>query len=229
MASWLTVVPFVLLAGVAGWVGHAVVENPTEQRFHIEFADLGKVLIETKGGAIDHRTLLEKLFQDEFGRDGALGWLKAKQRLYSVTDPALAHALQTGLCEPIPDRPLTERLTRARACADHPVASALRRIAREHAVPFHYVAIEARVGVQQSVGHRPGAGRANVCRTGPLVGQRFQVIDESTREMIEVEAAGVYDCAIPEQYPDVQLDPDDATRLFQRPTARVERALVVPL
>lgn len=229
MASWVTVVAFVLLAGVAGWMGRAAVENPTEQRFRIEFADLGSVSIETRGGAIDYRTLLEKLFQDQFSRDGALGWLKERQKLYALTDPTLANALQTRLCEPIPDQPLTERMTRARVCADQPVASALRRIARDHAIPFHYVAIEARVGVQQSARHRPGAGRANVCRTGPLVGQRFQVIDESTRETIEVEAAGVYDCAVPDQFPDVQLDPDDATRLFQRPTARVERALVVPL
>jgi hypothetical protein len=219
-----------VVAGVVGLVaGGGRVHNPSEEHVIVNFPSVGKVEFKTKAREIDYDVLLEQLFLKDFTRNGTTGWLRDKRHMYSLEGTDVVDALSRTLCEPIPNLPIDERIRKAQDCASKPVAEALRRLARERAVPFHYVGTPVRAGIQVSLPHRPGRGRVNTCRPGPFVGQRLQVIDPATSKVIEVEASGTYGCTLGD-FPGIQLDPEDGAELFSgRPLAKLEDVIVVIL
>lgn len=223
---WWSLIPTALFAGVAVWAIGPRVENPSGQHVTLEFPGGGKLDVSTEREGLDHETLMKQLFAKDFSRNGVLGWLKDNQRLYGLESPEMAQALNTMLCDPIPLDPLDQRLAKAKECASKPVAIALRRLSSDRAVPFHYVGNHVLVGVQKNSRYRPGPGHANVCRTGPYVAQKLQVIDVVTNRVVEVEAGGVYECTVG-KFPELQLDPEDAVKLFGRPTNEFEKVIVV--
>lgn len=224
-----SLVPTALLAAIVGWTVRPVV-NPTEQSIQVEFpGNQGSVTIKSKRSeTLPPDTLLARIFATDFGRSGILGILRNSYQIYHLEDARLVDALRERLCAPIPDAPLPERLDKAKACAETPVANALRLLARTHQTPFHYVGEQVRMGVQGDQGHRPGRGRANVCRSGPFVGQRLQVVEPRTLQSVELQAAGVYDCTLP-VHPKIQLDPTDAAALFAKPLDEYEEVIVIAL
>lgn len=225
---WWSLIPTALFAGLAAWLAHPVVSNPTEQTVSIVFPGGGKIDVKTKGTAMDAGTLLGNLFSDKVTRYGTLGWLKENQRVYAFGDAELAATLNQALCDPIPKKPLDDYLRKSQECAAKPVAAALRTLQQDQKVPFQVVGFEALAGVQADPDHRPGAGRVNVCSSGPFVGRRLQVWAKGGERSVEVEATGSYPCAMPGA-PDLQLDPREASTLFRRPTAMLESVIVFPL
>jgi hypothetical protein len=217
-----------IFAALAGWLARPLVAGATDQKVAVVFPGGMKLNVETRKEGTDYGALLAQLFGDEFARLGTTAWLREKQRLYSTDSPELADLLNRQICDPIPEHPVDQRITKARECAEKPLVGSLRRLAQSRAVPFHYVGVEVQAGVQISPPHRPGGGRVNVCRTGPFVGQRLQVIDPRTSVKVDVDAGGLYDCTIGE-YPAIQLDPEDAGKLFGRPLAKLEKVIVVIL
>ena len=79
-----------------------------EKSFSVMFGD-ASISMNTRGGRIDHGSLLTTIFSEKFSRDGALGWLRDGHNVYAMEDPALAAALNTKLCEEIPDHPIDAR------------------------------------------------------------------------------------------------------------------------
>ncbi len=223
---WWTLVPTALFAGVAVLAIGPGVETPSGQHVTIDFPGGGRIDVRSEREALDYDALMTKLFSKDFSRSGVLGWLRDKHHLYSLETTELAEGLSTRLCDPIPAEPLENRLAKAEECASKPAAAALRRLSLERTVPFHYVGVRVQAGIQAESRHRPGSGRVNVCRTGRFVAQRLQVIDPITNRVIEVQAAGTYECTVG-KFPEIQLDPDDAARLFGRPAGQFEAVIAV--
>ena len=90
---------FIVGAAVVGgaWIALGAADAE-EKSFSVMFGD-ASISMNTRGGRIDHEALLESIFSEKFSRDGALGWLRDGQNVYSIKDPALASALHTKLCE----------------------------------------------------------------------------------------------------------------------------------
>ena len=63
----------------------------------------------TKDSKIDYDEILEGLYADSFGKDGLIGWLYGKD-FFHFQDQRLVTALSERLCEPIPDRPLNDKI-----------------------------------------------------------------------------------------------------------------------
>lgn len=225
---WWSLIPAALFAALATLAIGPRVGSPDTQTLVIEFPGGGKIEVDSQRETMDHGALLDRLFATEFGRLGVLGWLREKRRLYPIDSADLADALHSEVCESIPETPLAQRLTKAKECAGLPVVAGLRRLSVQHQVPFHYVGDMVSAGIQFERPHRPGKGRVNVCRPGPYVGQKLQVIDSATNRSIEVEAGPTYTCTVA-AHPGIQFDPDDAAELFQRPVGRVEEVIVVVL
>jgi hypothetical protein len=225
---WWTLIPTVLFTGLVVWAIGPRVKDPQGQQIDVEFPGGGKISIQSQREPLDHEVFLERLFATHFARNGILGWLREKQRVYLIDSPDLADALNRAICQPIPDKPMEERLAKAQECAAKPAVAALRSLSARRQIPFHYVGDRVLAGVQAQTPHRPGRGRANVCRTGPYVGQRLQVVDMARNESVEVEASNTYPCTVGE-YPAIQLDPEDASVLFGRPANKLEEVIVVVL
>jgi len=225
---WWTLIPTALFVGLAVWAINSPVENPSAQEVTIAFPGGGKIHVRSERETLNFEALMTKLFSEDYSRNGLLGWLRDRKHLYSLETTELAEALKTKLCDPIPLEPLEERLAKAADCASKPAVDALRRLSSERVVPFHYVGLRVRAGIQAASPHRPGKGRVNVCRTGRYVAQRLQIIDPITNRVIEVQAGGTYECTVGE-FPDIQLDPEDANELFGRPAGRFENAIAVVL
>lgn len=227
---WWSLMPTIALSVLTGWAISNGVNDPDEQQVVVQFpTGQGSLSIASKKNApIRHDSLVQILFKDDFSRNGLMGVLRERYKVYDLNDAALADGLARRICEPIPEQPLSDRIEKAQNCAGHPVVQALRSLARDHKVPFHYVGAQVQIGVQYEDQYRPGEGRANVCRAGPYVGQRLQLVEPVSLRTIEVEAAGVYNCTL-NVFPEVQLDPVDAQQLYRRPVDKYEQAIVVPL
>ena len=107
-----------------------------------------------EGFTLDQQALLDTIYDDQFARDGLMGWLSDK-RIFKTSDPSLAEALNTALCDPIPTTPLSAQIAAARKCAELPVALRLRRLADQRHTPFHYIGQIVRVGIPGNESNRP--------------------------------------------------------------------------
>ena len=207
-------------------IGRVIPQAPAVQAVRITFPGGGAVELTTSTPEVGHEALLDEFFTDDTNRAAVVDWLRGRD-FFAVQDLGLVDAIGTQLCDPIPDSPLDRRTAQARACADQPVASGLRRLAERRAVPFHHVGVTVRVGVPED---RPPRGNAAVCEGSELQGRTVELTYGPTGNTLEVDASwGTYSCAEVEgaEYPDIQLNPFDAFEIFPRPLARFHEAVAV--
>jgi hypothetical protein len=186
--------------------------------------------LNVEGESIDYEKILNAMFASEFLKGAASTWLATKQNLYPIDSDTLVTAIATKLCEPIPDEPLAQRLAKGRECANKGVVSRLRALAFKRQPPFHYVGVDAQLGIPAHGANRPPRGRANVCRDGDFFGRKLQVANPRSGAFVEVEALGSYVCTPAVRFPDVQLSPEDARVLFGSISLnKFELVTVVPI
>ena len=108
-----------------------------------------------------------------------------------------------------------------------PVAQGLRALAAQRLVPFHYVGVPVRVGVQSSDEHKPADGRANVCRESDFLGRQVELTVANSGAQLVVQATGSYVCTGFSVFPEIQLNPADARRLFGSTLLEYQDAVAV--
>lgn len=205
--------------------------NPIKTSLKISGPDgKGAVELSVEGDSVDFARIMQKIFSDEFLKHAAIGWLAEKQDIYKIDREELATAIETKLCDPIPDEPLETRLKLGKACADKVVAARLRALADRRLPPFHHVGQVGSMGLPGNQKHRPAQGFANVCKTSEFRGRKLQVSNPSNGNVVEVEATGYYECTPATRFPDIQLGVSDATTLFPGlPLQQLEKVVIVPL
>ena len=149
--------------------------------------------------------------------------------MYWIKDAELPDALNKSLCDPIPDSPLDQHIAAATACAETGVADGLRRLSASHKVPFHYAGKNVVIGIQGDPAHAPRPDFANACDGSSLSGKRVELTNLSNDNKITVYTTGLYPCSGVGTTPDIQLNPDDAARLFDGPFRKLQSAVAVPL
>ena len=104
---------------------------------------------------IDHRTVLEEIFKDDYAKSAAEAWLRDNHDKYDIADPQLIDKIR-NLCPDIPEEPILERQERLKRCASKThLIEALRELASKHQPPFQYIGNAIKVGTQIEEGHRP--------------------------------------------------------------------------
>ena len=106
-----------------------------EQELHITGPGGWSLNAGAKNSKVNYQDLLNRLHDDDFGRDGLIGWLAAKG-YFNFGDPRFVTALSERLCEPIPNEPLSDKIKAGKKCSDLPVAKGLRNLASLYQVPF---------------------------------------------------------------------------------------------
>lgn len=176
---------------------------------------VGSIDLAFKGTAnsIDYKAVLNQMFSNELMRDGVIGWLGKNQRIYSLEAVDFANALKTGACEPFPEKPAELRLQKRQECADKPSNDALRKLAFSGEAPFHSVGKKVRIGTQSESGRKPINGVALVCNEGEYANKKLIVVNASglTKEFI---GSPGYLCPDAKQFPEMQLNLDEAKELF---------------
>ena len=175
---------------------------------------------------IAHDKLLEKIYSEQFSRDGLIGWLAGKD-IFHFADPRLADALNKNLCDPFPTGSVDQRIKAAKACADQAVAERLRDLAEAKKIPFHYVGSLVKVGFPPD--SQPNVGYVQVCMERELRDKQLELINPRNNNRIEVQASGWYPCTSYSTAPDIQLNFTDARKLFMGPLSKYENAVAVPL
>jgi hypothetical protein len=192
----------------------------------------GSLTLEMTGSGIDYKEVLEKLFSDtSFLKPAAIGWLEQQQKIYPIDSMNLVNAVATQLCEPIPEQSLWElRIQKERECEEKPVVKQLRELARTKAMPFHYVGKVGAMGVPEDPQNQPKEQNANVCLNGEYYAKKLQVGNTHNDEVIEVQAFGSYVCTPAYRFPDIQLNPIDAKKLFKNiPLQKLQEVVIVPI
>ena len=212
--------------GLGVFVASRGPSDPTDQTTEVMFGDFG-LKIDTSQQQVDHRTLLENLFANDFGKAGLMSWLADKE-IFSFDDARLAEALNERLCGPIPEQPLDQKIEASQDCADLPVAADLRQLVDQKRVPFHYVGITVQVGIPARE-HQPRPGGANICADSELRGKRVELTDPQTSNRIEIQPSGTYECTGFTRFPDIQLNFEDAQELFSAPLNELQEAVAVGL
>ena len=216
----------VVLLVIGLLVGRTMPQAPVVEAVSVTFPGGGAVELPTSTPEVGHEALLEEVFAEGTMREAVVDWLRARD-FFSLEDEGLVDAIGNRLCDPIPESPLPRRTAAARACADGPLASGLRRLAEQRAVPFHHLGVTVRVGVPED---RPPRGSAAVCEGSELQGSTVELTYGPTGGSLVVDASwGTYSCAEEEgaEYPDIQLNPFDAFEIFPRPLARFHEAVAV--
>ena len=85
------------------------------------------------------------------------------------------------------------------------------------------------VGISLDSEHRPPEGKANVCQERELRGKKIALTDLRSKQSIEVVATGRYACREFSRYPDLQLNSNDADKLFSGPLDEYQKAIAVVL
>lgn len=221
--------PLVIAAGivVAGALLFRVLP-PSAARTEVQYKFGDQVLkLNVQKDMSNPEALIHKLMSQPYSKAGILALLK-QEGVYSITDPAIASALQR-LC---PDQgpageTLLQRQKRLQPCFDESVVKDLRDLASRHEGVFQYRGQVVRIGTPADT--QPMPGKANVCEYGGLLGREIEIDTMPSRESIIVDATGYYPCTTYSTgiHPDIQLSAKDALRLFGRPTRKFEKAIAV--
>lgn len=154
-----------------------------------------ELVIDLEKDLADDKTMLGKIFSENYSRAGAVDWLKTEQSLFTATDPDLADAFEAIEFE----APLAERL---------------RNLRNSRKGPWSYQVQEVKIGIPD-INDQPFNGYANVCESGIFRGEKVELflIDRPDKR-ITVNATGRYSCPEGYNFPDVQLSSYDAKKLF---------------
>ena len=215
----------VALLAIGLLVGRTMPQAPAVEAVSITFPGGASMELETSTPEVGHEALLEDMFADGTTRDAVVDWLRARD-FFALEDPGLVDAIANRICDPIPDSPLARRTAAAQACADGPLAGALRDLAERRAVPFHHLGRTVRVAVPED---RPPRGSAAVCEGSELHGETVELTSGSGASLVVDASWGTYSCTEVEgaEYPDIQINPFDAFEIFPRPLARFHDAEAV--
>lgn len=138
--------------------------------------------------------LLKKIFSAPFSKDGALGWLKKEHKVFSIGDMDITEEIQ-------------------KLNIENPLSRRLREISEKRKGPWAYQIAEVSIGIPP---HKlqPDKGYANVCESGDYLRQKVELTNPKSDKRINVVATGKYSCPPDYEYPDMQLNADDAKELF---------------
>ena len=203
-----------------------VVTQKTPTKISMSFPR-GSLILEPTEEKIDYESLLDKIYSTEFSKAGLMNWLD-KKNIFSFEDPSIVTALNKKLCEPNTERGLEERFKRDRECAEEDVAAGLRELERKKKVPFHYLGSVVKVGIPSKT-DQPPQNRANVCNNSDFFGARIKLHHPKNKKSIEVQATGKYLCLSPAEYPDIQLNSEDAGKLFPGSLQKYQEAVAIIL
>lgn len=175
----------------------------------------GALKLNSKKDLKDPDAILNALFANASSRAASIDWLGSKQQIFALDDPKLIEAINS-LC---PNRNKTDSGPKANSrqrlaqCLKSPCVQRLKELEKNHHGPFQDVGQDVSIGFPKRQQDRPQAGHANVCRDGDFVGSTLWLTDADGQNGITVVATGRYPCP-DSTYPDVQLNPADARKLF---------------
>lgn len=184
-----------LLVGIAlGWLGSGIGAKTAS----IEWGYGGSTLkLDLKKDLDDAAILLTKIFSEPFSRIGAVDWLKEHQRLYPIVDADVSFV----------DSAILD------LSFDGPAAKRLREVSQQRLGPFSYQVDTVRIGFPAG-SHHPKNGEANVCESGKYRRQTIRLANIIDGASIDVRASSTYECPPQFTYPDIQLNHEDAKKLF---------------
>jgi len=195
-----------------GW--RAIPSDPAESEIEWEYPG-GSLKINAKKDLSSPEAMLVRLFSTNFSQAGTKKWLKDNYQMFSIEEQSLVDALK-GMCAQEADMTPEERRQHMETCAKKPVISQLRSLAENHEPPFHYIGFEVKIGIPDP---EPKEGTANVCLKNPRIpveflGKEIELTNPDNKVSIIVKATGYYKCTGYNIFPDIQLNLNDARRLF---------------
>jgi len=154
-----------------------------------------ELVIDLDKDLADDKTLLNKIFSEEYSAAGAVSWLKRVRNLFSPDDPTLAEKL-------------------AELDYDSPAARELRELKNRRKGPWAYQTQEVRIGIPDRE-YQPFSNYANVCESGIFYRHKIEVfLPDQPDKKITLNATGRYACPEGYDFPDIQLSLEDAKKLF---------------
>ena len=190
---------YYIAVGVAGLIIGLTVgwflskEGVKTTDIHWKFGE-NELSINMEQDLADAQTLLDKIFSEDFSRQGTLEWLKLNQNLYNPTDPEIVPKISSLKYDDL-------------------VSKELRNLSLSREGPWAYQLDTVRIGIPPSE-LQPRKGYANVCENGKYFTQKLRVLSLDLVQSVEVAATGRYECPKKLKYPDIQLNAEDAARLL---------------
>ena len=192
LSTILIAAAFVLVAGA---LIIYLLGNGGKKKTEIKWNFLGQDLsINMEEDLMDYKTMLDKLFSEEFSANGTKAWLKDHQNLYSPSDPDIAAQIM-------------------KLDYDEVLSQKLRDLSFKRKGPWSYQYDTVRIGIP-SAEDQPRAGFANVCENGDYFSQRLRVFTMDLSKHIDLISTGRYECPEGFRYPDIQLNAKDAEQLL---------------
>ena len=179
-----------------------------------------------KDGRVDLAALLQEVGEDGYDREALLAWLRQNWHLHPIDRVELVDAL-IEQCPPHEAGDLASYQAHLEKCDAQPVIGRLRELSIERLAPFQQPSLRVRIGTPSE--HPPRDGTAYTCFDGKLENKRVRLLVEETARHVDLVVRGAYECAVGLTYPDLQINELTATRLFDRPTRRIETAVAVVL
>ena len=156
-----------------------------------------KLIIDLEKDLEDANVLLAKIFSEPFSKAGAVDWLKRIQGIYPIIDSEVSFV----------DSAILD------LSFDGAAAKRLREVSERRMGPFAYQVDTVQVGFPTGAS-APRVEEANVCDSGKYRRQTIRLINMVDGSSIDVRASSIYACPPQLMYPDIQLNHDDAKRLF---------------
>lgn len=186
-----------------------IVIQPDEATIEVD-VEGKKIKFDAKKDLKDHGAMLTKIFETDFSNSAAKVWLNKYQKMFSLSDNDEFTANLQELCDDHADD----------RCLGNPNVKRLRNLSDNNQPPFHHVFDEVKVGVQDEKRHRPSNGHANACANGPYENKYIVLLNPKKEKIKDAKfyVSGRYRCVKggSKTYPDLQLNKDDAVRLFER-------------
>ncbi len=161
---------------------------------------------------ISEEKLLEKIFNEDWTKFGALNWLSKNEDIFYYRDLNLARSIEKLKIKDEKDKDISERL----------VDLSIKRLG-----PWDYQIDTVNVGFPSSP---PPEGKAYACETGDFFRQKVKLISLKTRKEVIVDVTNRYECPEGFNYPDIQISKADKEKLFANtPFSKTEKLLALIL
>lgn len=169
--------------------------------------------------------LNKMILQKNPTRKKVVTWLRQHWLLYELTDSYLAKAI-TDLCPNYITSNFVEYQKHMDACISMPLVSYLRSAADNNEAPFQHAGLEVRIGIPTKINQPPSAF-AYTCFEGYFENKTINIYSKNTKRSLTVKVKGAYHCNSLQNYPDVQLNNQQAHSLFQRKIRNIEYAVAL--
>lgn len=202
-----------------------------EKELAITLPNGGSMTLKAQENRIGHKELLDQMNCDPNAGPVLKDWMRGRE-FFHVTDSNLPDALK-NLCAPFPGtfdpvESLDEWSEAARLCAEKEVAKRLREMRDRRDVPFHDWGKPVEVSFPVEP---PPLGQAFTCeKDWDLRGRDLRVRNTDNNKSVDVRAvAGTYRCTPGDGRPDIQLNREDARRIFGSSLPPRHKALAIIL